>query len=77
MWEKRNDTRKKKKGTDSQAEQNTHIYQKEKKRKKGITDNILSLEQDMKRTGAEHNENEEARRNMSKSDMLMRRKEKQ
>jgi hypothetical protein len=47
------------------------------KRKNGIADNILSLEQDMKRRGAEHNVNEEARGNMSKSDVLERRKEKQ
>ncbi len=33
---------KNKKGTDSQAEQNTHINQKEKERKNGIKDNILS-----------------------------------
>ncbi len=33
---------KNKKGTDLQAEQNTHINQKEKERKNGIKDNILS-----------------------------------
>ncbi len=40
--EKKENYKKNKKGTDSQAEQNTHIYQKEKERKNGIKDNILS-----------------------------------
>ncbi len=49
---------------------------KETKRKNGIVDNIRSLKQDMKRRRTEHNANEEARRNVSKSDVLPKKKEK-
>ncbi len=78
--EKKENYKKNKKGTNSQAEQNTHIYQKEKERKNGIKDNILSRktehEQNTKRRRTEHNAKEEARRNVSKSDVLVRKKEK-
>jgi hypothetical protein len=53
-----------------------HIYEKETERKNGIVDNIRSLKQDMKRRRIEHNVNEEARSNVSKSDVLLRKKEK-
>jgi hypothetical protein len=63
MWKKRKAVRKKtKKGTDSQPEQNIHIYQKEKERKNGIVDSILSRNQNMKRRSIEHHANEEGRR---------------
>jgi hypothetical protein len=42
MWKRKENYEKNKKGTDSQAEQNTHIYQKEKERKNDIKDNSLS-----------------------------------
>ncbi len=77
---KKENYKKNKKGTVSQAEQNTHIYQKEKERKNGIKDNILSRktehEQNTKRRRTEHNAKEEARRNVFKSDVLPRKKEK-
>jgi hypothetical protein len=50
---------------------------KQTKRKNGIVDNIRSLKQDMKRRRTEHNVNEETRKNVSKSDVLPRTKEKQ
>jgi hypothetical protein len=42
VCDKKENYKKNKKGTDAHAEQNTHIYQKEKERKNGIKDNILS-----------------------------------
>jgi hypothetical protein len=38
------------------------IYQKEKERKNGIKDNILSRKEHMKRRSIEHHADEEARR---------------
>jgi hypothetical protein len=71
-------SRKTKEGrTDSNRTKHTYIYmKKETKRKNGIVDNIRSLKQDMKRRRTEHNANEEARRNVSKSDVLPKKKEK-
>jgi hypothetical protein len=69
--------RKRKKGrTDYNRTKHTYIYEKETKRKNGIVDNIRSLKQDMKRRRTEHNANEEARRNVSKTDVLPRKNEK-
>jgi uncharacterized membrane protein len=42
MWKRKEDYKKNKKGSDAQAEQNTHIYQKDKDRKNDIKDFILS-----------------------------------
>jgi hypothetical protein len=50
----------------------THIYQKEKERKNGIVDNILSRKQNMKRNGTEQYVNEKEKENVSKSDIRQR-----
>jgi hypothetical protein len=76
MYVTRNKLQKAKKTAPHYSIKHTHIKEKENERNNGIVDNILSRQQNMKRRGTEHYVNEDASRNVSKSDVLQRRKKK-